>query len=188
MRLRGWLAAVVAALILGVVSTIADLIWFHAKIAHTVLAGFVHGGLLFLVMGVVLAGAWQTARAKKWSPVAALFIGLFAAGSFYLLYPLVGWGSMFAAWFLLWPLFAWLRRWVVHCREPCWLTLIRGAAAGLGSGFAFYMVRWLWTDPPASGPVVWTFVPAWTFAFLPGMLALILRGQPAKMSSLEGGL
>ncbi len=52
-------------------------------------------------------------------------------------------------------------------------TLLRGVSAAIGSGLAFWAISGIWTDPAADPSYLWRFA-CWTFAFLPGFLALLL--------------
>ena len=52
----------------------------------------------------------------------------------------------------------------------------RGVIAAVLSGLAFYAISGIWTGPSAhEAPNVAVHFAAWTFAFLPGFLALFWR-------------
>ena len=83
---------------------------------------------------------------------------------------------MFAAWMLLWILFALLQRWLDRF-EDVTTALLRGAVAALCSGVAFYLISGIWTDEHGvPNPIV--RLGYWAFAFVPGFVALFFRRWP----------
>jgi hypothetical protein len=83
---------------------------------------------------------------------------------------------MFPAWMFFWVCFGLLllplggdRRW--------WPAIGRGLLAAIVSGLAFYAISGIWTRPPREGPNYLYNFGAWTFAFLPGFLALFTTAQ-----------
>jgi len=81
----------------------------------------------------------------------------------------LGLGAMFPAWMLLWILFAVLQHRLQET-ETLGSSLIRGIAAALLSGVAFYLISGIWTRGGA--PNLARHFASWSFAFLPGFLAL----------------
>ena len=111
--------------------------------------------------------------------LAGALVGLLAAASFYALAPLLGYSAMFVSWMALWIGFAFLDaklRGAAAARE----TLVRGVLAAIGSGIAFWAISGIWLRPSPGGPRYAYNFACWTLAFLPGFLALLLRGRPAR--------
>ncbi|MCA1562022.1 MAG: hypothetical protein LC753_14240 [Acidobacteria bacterium] len=162
------LHAVLAALLLGVVSTLGDFVWAALELRHRVAYGLVHGAVICFCIGIVLG-----VRAGRPLPggVAGPLIGVLAAGTFYALAPMMGMGAMFVAWMLFWLCFALVQAWLVGER-PNAAVLTRGLAAAVLSGLAFYAISGIWTHEVTRNPNYLRNLLSWTFAFLPGFMAL----------------
>lgn len=161
--------ALIASLLLGAVMTLGDLIWAALHLPHRVAYGLIHGALMCLCLGLAVGiRAGRPLAAAMAGPV----IGVVAAAVFYALAPALRWGAMFPAWMLLWILFALMQR-LLDARERLWPTLIRGVAAALLSGAAFYSISGIWTRH-AQWSIAFRFA-AWSFAFVPGFVALFWR-------------
>jgi hypothetical protein len=171
------LAAMTAALALGAVMTIGDLAWAAFHIRHSVAKGIVHGAAMCLCLGLAIG-----IRARRPAPaaVAGPLVGVIAAASFYALAPSLGWGALFPAWMLLWILFAVLQQ-CLDRRETLAQALARGVAAALLSGAAFYLVSDMWVHESAPIGVARRYL-SWSFAFLPGFLALFWS-RPRRASA-----
>src|SRR5207253_94611 len=100
-----------------------------------------HGMLLFLCMGLYLGAI---ARSPATGAIAGALVGFAAAGSFYLLVPLAGYAVMFFVWVALWAAFAGLYRWLQRERATVRSAFLRGGAAALSSGLAFYGISGIW--------------------------------------------
>lgn len=160
--------AVLSALFVAGVATIADWIWASQLLPHRMWYGVVHGAGLCGAMGIAVG---LPARRPLTGLVGGLIAGVMAAASFYLLAPVLRYAAMFVAWCLLWILFAFLDGSMLRSR-PRPEALARGAVAALCSGIAFYAVSGMWTrwDPATINYAdhFWR----WAVAFLPGFLAL----------------
>ena len=162
-------------LLMGGISTIGDLLWELFIPRHQTHWGLLHGALLCFLLGCILgrmSGSWKTARTfGLWQ----IGVGLVAAGLFYVLWPIMGWGAMFLAWMVLWLLTAWIMDRALQSGESFqWLTL-RGVTAAALSAVVFYFISGIWTKPPDTGPNYPLNFVCWTLAFLPGFAALVLR-------------
>lgn len=162
------------ALVLGAVSTLGDWIWARFLRDGDPIAGVVHGAVFFLVLAAVLgssAGSRRAAIRLLWSlPVA----GVLLAAAFYPLAMVAGYlGALIVTWVGMWLALAALLRWARGGAETWSRALLRGALAAIGSGLAFWAISGIWTDPAANPSYVWRFA-YWTFAFFPGLLALLL--------------
>jgi hypothetical protein len=161
--------AIVSTLVLAAVSTAGDFIWATWLPRPRMAAGIVHGALLCLVAGLVLG---LPSRRPAAGAAVGLVVGTLAAASFYALAPVLDFGAMLAAWFLLWMLLALTDEMLLRRRRRVAAALGRGAIAGVASGVAFYAVSGMWRNwEPASINYAEHFL-RWTIAFAPGFLAL----------------
>jgi hypothetical protein len=162
---------VVASLFLGAVMAAGDYLWAAMHIRHRVAYGLVHGAVMCLCLGIAI-GVYtgRTAPATLAGPV----IGVIAAGAFYLLAPWLRMTAMFPAWMLFWILFALLQQQLGE-GERIGSAAARGAVAAVLSGLAFYTISGIWTGASHDAPVLAVRFGAWSFAFLPGFLALFWR-------------
>lgn len=169
--LGGMVFAVVASLLLGAVMTLGDWAWAALEIRHRVVNGLAHGALMCLCLGLAVGvRAGRPGAAALAGPV----IGVIAAASFYALAPVLRWSAMFPAWMLLWILFAVLQQRLAR-KEAMTTALVRGVAAALLSGAAFYAISGIWINDSHTNPNLLRHFGAWSFAFLPGFAALFWR-------------
>lgn len=167
--------ALIGALVLGAVSTLGDFVWEALRLQHRMGYGLVHGAAICLCVGAVIG--WR-ARQPLAGAIAGPLIGVAAAGLFYILAPAMRLGAMFPAWMFFWSCFALLQEQLEPERDYR-VAAVRGLLAAIFSGFVFYAISGIWTDPPPGGPnYVRNFV-SWSFAFLPGFVALFV-GKVAR--------
>jgi hypothetical protein len=172
------LHAVISAVALGVISTFGDYVWAALQLRHRMAYGLVHGAVICLCIGAAIgAREGRVVRGLAIGPI----VGLLAAGVFYLLAPWLRYGAMFPAWMFFWICFAVLQS---HLRGDGKLGMasVRGIAAALLSGAAFYAISGIWTRPSPGGPDYVRNLWSWTVAFLPGFLALFV-GPPSAPGS-----
>jgi hypothetical protein len=169
-------AAVLAALSLGAVMTLGDVIWAALHLHHRVAYGLTHGAVMCLCLGIAVG-----MRVGRPLPGAAAgpVIGVLAAGAFYVLAPWLRLGAMFPAWMLFWLLFALLQR-QLRGGEGLGAAAARGLVAAVLSGLAFYAISGIWTRPAADGPNLLVGWASWSFAFLPGFLVLFFERGPGS--------
>jgi hypothetical protein len=170
--MTGIVASIGGALVMAAVSTLGDFIWANWIPRHRMIFGLTHGTLLFLCMGVYLGA---TARRPAIGAIAGALAGFIAAGSFYLLVPLIGYSVMFVVWIALWAAFGALYCWMQTDRATVRDAFLRGAAAALSSGIAFYAISGIWRPFHPHGWDYAVHFLSWTVAFLPGFLALMVR-------------
>ncbi len=170
----GVLRSFIGAVVLGAVSTFGDWVWANYITDGAVIPGVVHGGVIFLILAAVLAWDGTRRAAARLLPVLPAF-GIVLAAVFYPLAWVLGYlGALLVTWVLMWLATAVLQRWARGGVETAGRSLLRGAAAAVGSGLAFWAISGIWTNPAPGGPSYpWTFA-CWTFAFLPGFLALLV--------------
>lgn len=164
-------AAVLAALSLGAVMTLGDVIWSTLHLHHRIAYGVTHGAVMCLCLGVAVG-----LRVGRLVPAAAAgpVIGVIAAGAFYLLAAWLRLAAMFPAWMLFWVLFALLQQ-QLRGGETLGTAAVRGLVAAILSGLAFYAISGMWTHPAEGGPNLLVAWASWSFAFLPGFLVLFFE-------------
>jgi hypothetical protein len=173
--MRAMAFAFIASVLLGAVMTAGDWAWAALEIRHRVVYGLIHGALMCLCVGLAVGvRVGKPAAAALAGPA----IGVIAAASFYALAPVLGWSAMFPAWMLLWILFAMLQQRLSR-KESTSAALLRGVAAALVSGAAFYAISGIWVNDSHTDPNLVRHFGAWTVAFLPGFIALFLSRRSA---------
>jgi hypothetical protein len=161
--------ALLSTAVVAAVATVGDWVWAAFLSQHLVVAGMIHGALLCLAMGAMLA---LPTRRVVLGAAAGIGVGIAAAGLFYLLAPMLRMGAMLPAWFALWVMLSAVTR-VLGVAPRTWgETLARGVLAGLLSGAAFYLVADMWTGWDPSRINYLDHLARWAFAFAPGFLAL----------------
>jgi hypothetical protein len=150
--------------------TFGDWFWAAFHVEHRPLHGLVHGTALCAWMGLFLGLA---SRRPAQGIAGGALVGLLAAASFYALAPFGGWQVMFLSWILLWLALAWLASRLAG-RAGGANVAARALAGSVLSAAAFYLVSDIWRVHPQDPNYVWHFA-AWTFAFLPGCVALVWR-------------
>jgi hypothetical protein len=183
MRISSIAKAVVGVLAVAAAATCGDYIWYTYGVRHTMVAGLVHGALLLTAVGAVLGAA--SGHVLKGLPLGAL-AGVAGAASYYLLVLIMDrrtYGTAIpASWVIMWLILAALDgRWLRAPARRTWsAVLVRGLVAALLGGIAFYLVlTTLWGRPPEGGRNYFVQFLAWSFAWAPGLLALMWRSHPA---------
>jgi hypothetical protein len=171
------LAAVLASVLLGIVSTLGDFVWAAMHLRHRVAFGLAHGAVVCLCIGAVIG--WRTRRLLP-ATLAGPLVGVVAAGVFYALASRLRWAAMVPAWMFFWICFALLQAWLLPSR-PYRAAIVRGIAAALLSGAAFWAISGIWTRPSPGGPDYVRHLWSWTVAFLPGFLALFVGDGKRKL-------
>jgi hypothetical protein len=152
------------------ISTLGDFVWAAGNLRHRPAYGLTHGTLLFLAIGLflgVLAG--RPAAGALWGAA----LGFLAAGSFYVLAPIVGYSAMFVVWVAMWVALAVVYARLSQRHAGLAAVLGRGAAAAVGSGTAFYAISGIWRPFDPHGWDYAVHFGAWTLAYLPGFAALL---------------
>jgi hypothetical protein len=171
--MEGIRRAVAGALLIGTLNTLGDFVWARFIPSHRIAFGLVHGLVLCLGIGLFLG----TLRGRPTrGAVGGALIGLGAAGGFYLLAPFIGYSAMFVLWMAFWMAFGLMNgRGLGEPRAATSDALVRGVVAAIGSGAAFYAIAGIWQRSPAGAADYAFRFACWTFAFLPGFLALLAR-------------
>ena len=164
--------ALVGALLLGALSTVADYIWFLGIPQHQVSSGAIHGATLFAALGAYLG--WRKGRLLH-GAIGGLLSGLAAALSFYALAPLGGYNMMLVSWLLLWILLAALQTYLdgrLDIPKALARGLVTAVVAGIGFGVVLFELYRGW--PPKTFLFFAHFV-WWTVAYEAGLVVLLRR-------------
>lgn len=170
MRLVG--PALVGSMLLAVLSTVADYVWFLNIPQHQVLSGMIHGSTLFFALGAYLG--WRKGKAVA-GAIGGLVSGMLAALSFYALAPIGGYSMMLVSWLLLWIMLAALQMHLdgrIDAAKAIGRGFATAIAAGLGFAVVLFQLYKGW--PPAQFSFVLHFV-AWSMAYLPGLYVLLKK-------------
>ena len=164
--------AVVGSVLLAVLSTVADYVWFADIPQHQVSSGMIHGAVLFAALGWYLG--WRKGKALA-GAVGGLLSGTIAALSFYALAPIGGYSMMLVSWLLLWIMLATLQTYLdgrLNIAKGLSRGLITAVVAAVGFGVVLFQLYRGW--PPPTFSVITHFV-AWSLAYLPGLYVLLKR-------------
>ena len=164
--------ALVGSLLLAILSTVADYIWFLDIPRHQVMSGSIHGASLFTALGLYLG--WRKGKAAI-GALGGLLSGLVAALSFYALAPVGGYNVMLVSWLILWIMLAGVQTYLdgrLNLAKAVGRGIITAIVAAIGFGVVLFELYRGW--PPASFPVIKHFV-AWAMAYLPGLYVLLKR-------------
>lgn len=178
--------ALLGSCLIAAASTLGDFVWAGLHLRHRVPYGLAHGALLFLCMGAYFG--WLEKQILKGALYGAA-IGFGAAGSFYVLAPVAGYSVMFFVWAFIWIALAVLvhrilapfarsepdelRRGNRLAHTALGASVRRGVLAMVGSGLGFYLISGIWRPFDPRGWDYAVHFLAWTFAYLPGFLALL---------------
>jgi len=164
--------ALIGSMLLAVLSTVADYVWFLNIPQHQVSSGMIHGSVLFAALGGYLG--WRTGKAVA-GAIGGLVSGMLAALSFYALAPIGGYSMMIVSWVLLWVMLAALQTHLdgrLDLPKAIGRGLATSIAAGLGFGVVLFQLYRGW--PPAEFPAFRHLV-AWSMAYLPGLYVLLKK-------------
>ena len=171
--MRGLLGpAVVGSVLLAVLSTIADYVWFLNIPQHQVSSGAIHGAALFAALGAYLG--WRKGQAAI-GAIGGLLSGVIAALSFYVLVPVGGYNVMLLSWLLLWIFLAALQTYLdgrLDIPKALARGVITAIVAAVGFGIVLFQLYRRW--PPQTFSFVTHFA-AWTVAYIPGLSMLLRR-------------
>lgn len=169
------ISTLIGVLIVALVSTVGDYIWYEFGVRHQMLVGILHGAVLLAAVGGVIGAA--SGRVAAGLPVGAA-AGVAGALVYYAIVAAGGRGSgsmaMVVAWAAVWVTLAALDGRVLRSAAPrSWIEILtRGLVAAVLGGITFYLVMdTLWGRPPAGGRDYLVQFGAWVVAWAPGLLA-----------------
>ena len=164
--------ALIGSMLLAVLSTVADYVWFLNIPQHQVSSGMIHGSVLFAALGGYLG--WRKGKAVA-GAIGGFMSGMLAALSFYALAPIGGYSMMIVSWVLLWIMLAALQTHLngrLDMPKAIGRGLVTSIAAGLGFAVVLFQLYRGW--PPAEFPAFRHLV-AWSMAYLPGLYVLLKK-------------
>ena len=164
--------AIVGSLLLAVLSTVADYVWFRDIPAHQASSGMIHGAVVFAVLGGYLG--WRKGKIGA-GALGGLLSGTLAALSFYALAPIGGYSMMLVSWVMLWVMLAALVGYLdgrVNAARAVGRGIVTSVVAGPGFGVVLFQLYRGW--PPPDFPAVKHFV-SWSMAYLPGLYVLLKK-------------
>jgi hypothetical protein len=171
-------------LLVAFVSTAGDYVWYEFGVRHRVVVGILHGAVLLMAVGGVVGLAAR--RTGAGLPIGAA-AGIGGAIAYYLIDTVTRGGvAMIAAWAICWLLLAVGEGRLLQRPQRPWSEVVtRGVLAAILGGLSFYLVvNILWGRPPAGGRNYVVQFAAWTFAWAPGILALVAGKR--STSALSG--
>jgi hypothetical protein len=185
----GLAEAITGTLAIAAISTAGDFIWATGISSHRAVYGLIHGGLLFLAIGLFLGSLTGRAAAGA---IAGACVGALAAGLYYLLAPMLGFSAMIVAWMAVWLGLAFVygrlnaHRIDAGNRHDIRISLGavagRGVIAAIASGLAFYAISGIWRPFDPQGWDYLAHFGAWMLAYFPGFAALLMARPRAGSS------
>ena len=163
-------------ILVAAASTLGDYIWYEFGVRHRAIVGVLHGALLLMAVGGVIGNAAGRTIAGLFMGAAA---GIGGALAYYALAPVAGGVAMVAAWVIVWLLLAIGEGRLLQRVRRGWPdVLARGMLAAVLSGIAFAAVLGLlWGRPPQGERSYLLQFAAWTIAWAPGLLAIVIGGR-----------
>lgn len=165
------LEALAAAILLGGINTIADVVSSELKLGARPIYVFARIALICYCVGGIVGAR---ARQLMMGTLGGLMIGSMVAAAYYLLAPTVGWGALAVAWGLFWLGFSLLDA-MLHGGSSFGIAVLQGSAAAVLSGVFFYAITNIWKDAPGLDPSLPRVLVTWSAAFLPGFILLFWR-------------
>jgi uncharacterized membrane protein (UPF0136 family) len=166
--------------LVALVSTLGDYVWYEFGVRHRVAVGILHGAVLLMAVGGVVGLAAR--RVAAGLPIGAA-AGIGGAIAYYVIDMVARGGvAMMAAWAICWLLLAVGEGRLLQWPQRPWSeVVVRGGLAAILGGLSFYVVvNILWGRPPAGGRNYLVQFAAWTFAWAPGILALVAGRSQAQ--------
>lgn len=165
------LEALAAALLVGVINTLADYISVELKLQSKPIYIFAR-----IALTCYCVGGFVGARARQlmMGTMGGLMIGAFVSAAYYLLAPSWESTALVVAWLVFWVGFSLLE---ALLQEGTGIVdgLLQGvAAAALSAGF-FYAISNVWAAPESRDPNIWRELVRWSAAFSPGLVILFWR-------------
>lgn len=168
------LALITGILFVAAVATAGDYIWYEFGVRHRVLIGILHGAVLLMAVGGVVG--LSARRIAAGLPIGAA-AGIGGALTYYALDTATrGIIAMVAAWVICWLILAVGEGRLLQRPPRSWTEVVtRGVLASILAGVSFYaVVGLLWGRPPAGRRNYLVQFAAWTIAWAPGILALLV--------------
>ena len=164
------------ALAIAGVSTLGDFLWASVlPRPHPAAYGLIHGGILFLCIGLILG---TPAGRRGLGAIGGVVIGALGAAGFYLMAPVAGYSVLFVLWVAVWIALGVLNE-RLNRQPKVRAAFARGMLAAVASGVAFYLISGIWFPFHPRGWDYLVHFGAWTLAYFPGFAALLVARRPA---------
>src|SRR3954471_24554695 len=162
------LEALAAALLVGVINTLADYISVELKLQSKPIYLFARIALTCYCVGGIVGAR---ARQLMMGTMGGLMIGVFVSAAYTLLAPSWESTALVAAWLAFWVGFSLLK---ALLQETGIVDgLLQGVAAAALSAVFFYAISNVWAAPASrDDPNIWRELVKWSAAFWPGLVIL----------------
>ncbi|MBW8860915.1 MAG: hypothetical protein JF601_00860 [Acidobacteria bacterium] len=164
------LEALAAALLVGVINTLADYISVELKLQAKPIYVFAR---IVLTCCCIAGIVGARARQLMMGTMGGLMIGAFVSAVYYLLAPSAETMALVLAWLIFWVSFSMLA--ALLQGGTIVAGLLQGVAAAALSAVFFYTIPTVWPAPASSDPNIWREMVKWSVAFLPGLVILFWR-------------
>ena len=167
-------------LLVALTSTLGDYVWYEFGVRHRIVVGILHGAVLLMAVGGVVGLAAR--RVGAGLPIGAA-AGIGGAIAYYLIDTGARGVALFAEWAICGLLLAVGEGRLLQRPQRPWSEVVtRGVLAAILGGLSFYLVvNILWGRPPAGGRNYVVQFAAWTFAWAPGILALVAGKKTGRI-------
>jgi len=173
------LEALAAALLVGVINTLADYISVELKLQSKPIYVFARIALTCCCIGGIVGAR---ARQLMMGTMGGLMIGAFVAAVYYLLAPSAETMALVLAWLIFWVGFSMLTA-LLQGGPNIVAGLLQGVAAALLSAVFFHTIPSVWPAAASSDPNIWREMVKWSVAFLPGLVILFWRAPGGLTTS-----
>ena len=173
------LEALAAALLVGVINTLADYISVELKLQSKPIYVFARIALTCCCIGGIVGAR---ARQMMMGTMGGLMIGAFVAAVYYLLAPSAETMALVLAWLIFWVGFSMLTA-LLQGGPNIVAGLLQGVAAALLSAVFFHTIPSVWPAAASSDPNIWREMVKWSVAFLPGLVILFWRAPGGLTTS-----
>ena len=164
------LEALAAALLVGVINTLADYISVELKLQSKPIYLFARIALTCYCVGGIVGAR---ARQLMMGTMGGLMIGAFVAAAYYLLAPSWESPALVVAWLAFWVGFSLLEALLQETGTVG--GLLQGVAAAALSAVFFYAISNVWAAPESRDPDIWRELVRWSATFSPGFVILFWR-------------
>ena len=165
------LEALAAALLVGLINTLADYISVELKLQSKPIYLFARIALTCYCVGGIVGAR---ARQLMMGMVGGLMIGAFVSAAYYLLPPSWESTTLVVAWLVFWVCFSLLEA-ALQGGIGIVGGLLQGVAAAALSAVFFYAISNAWAAPESRDPNIWRELVRWSAAFAPGLVILFWR-------------
>jgi hypothetical protein len=172
------LEALAAALLVGLINTLADYISVELKLQSKPIYVFARIALTCYCVGGIVGAR---ARQLMMGTMGGLMIGASVSAAYYLLAPTAETMALVVAWLVFWVGFSMLVA-LLQGGTGIVAGLLEGLAAAALSAVFFYTISSVWAAPESGDANIWREMVKWSVAFSPGLLILFWR-EPGGLTA-----